>query len=233
MTLKNWKTRNCTIYQILKGRSNSFLIKSENNYIFVDTGRKNSWKKLSSKINGLLDVNKLSCLILTHTHFDHVENAAKIKEKYKCPIIVHESEANYLKHGNTPLPQGTNFITRFLINSVSKRVNPRSKYETAIPDILVDVKYDLSPYEFNAYIIHTPGHTIGSISIIIDDQVAIVGDTLFGMFKWSTYPPFADEPEIMIKSWGKLLETDCKLFLPGHGTKISRELLEKQYEKHK
>jgi glyoxylase-like metal-dependent hydrolase (beta-lactamase superfamily II) len=53
------------------------------------------------------------------------------------------------------------------------------------------------------------------------------------VFGNSIFPPFADDTEIMIKSWKKLLETNCKLFLPGHGKGISRELLEKQYSKHK
>ncbi|MBI5680308.1 MAG: MBL fold metallo-hydrolase [Methanobacterium sp.] len=231
--MKTWNTENCTIYQLLKDRSNSFLINQGNNYILVDTGHKNSYKGLKTKLDELLGENKLSCLILTHTHFDHAENASRIKEMYKCPIIAHESEADYLKHGNTPLPKGTNILTRFLIKSVVKRVNPQSEYETATPDILVCENYDLWPLGFNAYIIHTPGHTIGSMSIIIDSEVALVGDTLFGVFNWSTYPPFADDPKTMIKSWGKLLSTDCRLFLPGHGRKISRRLLEKQYEKHK
>jgi hydroxyacylglutathione hydrolase len=37
----------------------------------------------------------------------------------------------------------------------------------------------------------------------------------------------------MIESWDKLLNTNCNLFLPGHGKEISRKLLKNQYEKHK
>jgi glyoxylase-like metal-dependent hydrolase (beta-lactamase superfamily II) len=60
-----------------------------------------------------------------------------------------------------------------------------------------------------------------------------VGDAMFGVFWWSVFPPFADDVPIMIRSWGKLLNTGSKLFLPGHGTENSRELLEKQYNKYK
>lgn len=233
MTLKNWKTRNCIIYQTLNGRSNSFLIKCQNNYVLVDTGRQNSWKKLTAKLNELLGKTKLSYLILTHTHFDHAENAADLKNKYGCKIICHENEADNLKHGYNTLPQGTNPLTRFGVNLLGKSLQKHYKYEPAEPDILVDEKLDLSPSEFNAYIIHTPGHSKGSMSIIIDNEVAIAGDCIFGIFPNSAYPPFAEDPETMIKSWKKLLETDCKLFLPGHGKAISRVLLEKEYEKHK
>lgn len=230
--LKMWNTSNCTIYQILKGRSNSFLIECENNYILVDTGRKNSWKELTSKIDNILGKNELSCLILTHTHFDHAENANRLKNKYNCTIIVHESEANYLKHGNTPLPKGTNLITGIIIDTIGKKMESRYNFEPIDPDILVDENYNLSDFGSGTYIIHTSGHSNGSISIIIDDEIALVGDTLFGVLGNSIYPPFADDTENMIKSWKTLLETNCKLFLPGHGKEISRKLLEKEFEKH-
>ena len=230
--MKKWKTNNCTVYQVLEGRSNSFLVKSNNNYLLIDTGRKNSWKQLSRKLDHLLGGSKLSSLMLTHTHFDHVENALKIKERYNTRIIVHKTEAEYLKSGSTPLPNGTNVATGFLVDVLGKRIQSRYGYEPVNPDILVDLKYDLTPFGFKGYIIHTPGHSRGSMSIIVDHELAIVGDAMFGAFGNSVYPPFADNPDIMIDSWGNLLGTGCSSFLPGHGNAISRELLEKQYCKH-
>ena len=231
--MKIWNTKNCTIYQILEGRSNSFLINSQNNYILIDTGRANSWKKLSSKLDEILGKAKLSCLILTHTHFDHVENAAKIKENYKSIIIVHQSESEYLMHGNSPLPKGSNLATGFMTEVLGKKLESRYQYEKVNPDIIVDQRYDLIDFEFNAYIIHTPGHSKGSLSIIIDNEITVVGDAMFGVFGNSIYPPFADDPETMVKSWNNLINTNCDLFLPGHGKEIRRKLLESQYEKYK
>ena len=233
MTMKKWITNSCIIYQILEGRSNSFLVNSKNNYILIDTGRKNTWKELTAKLNELLNKNELSYLILTHTHFDHAENAAKIKKKYKPKIIVHKNEAEYLKQGSSPLPKGTNFATGFMSDVLGKLFQYRYNYESADLDILVDKNYNLSNFGFNAYIIHTPGHSKGSVSVIIDDEIAIVGDSMFGVFKNSAFPPYADDPEIMVKNWNNLLKTECLIFLPGHGNAISRKLLEGQYEKHK
>ena len=114
-----------------------------------------------------------------------------------------------------------------------KKMQSRYEYDPADPDIYVDEKYDLKPLKLNAHIIHTPGHSKGSMSIVIDNEIALVGDAMFGVFGKSIYPPFADNPEILIESWGKLLDTGCSSFLPGHGKEISRELVEKQYYKHK
>jgi hydroxyacylglutathione hydrolase len=229
--MKKWATDNCTVYQVLDGRSNSFLISSSDNFILIDTGRKNSEKKLTNRVNDIVGNNRLSCLILTHTHFDHAENGAKMKNLYDCPVIVHESEAEYLNVGNSPLPKGTNLATGFLVDKFRKKARSRYKYEPLTPDIVVDERYDLDPLGFNAYIIHTPGHSVGSISVVIDDTIAVVGDAMFGVFGNSIYPPFADNPKLLIKSWSKLLETGCKLFLPGHGKEISKELLYKKWSK--
>ncbi len=231
--MKKWITKEeQVVYQVLSGRSNSFLVSSNDKFLLIDTGRKNSWKKLSKNLDEILGENKLSCLILTHTHYDHVENAAKIKEKYQAPIMVQKNETNYLETGTSPLPKGTNILTRFLINNLAKKIPYQSNFEPAEFDIKIGQKYDLNPWGFNAFILPTPGHSTGSMSVIIDNELAIVGDALFGVFNWSVYPPFADDTQLMIKSWGKLLETGCVTYLPGHGTEISVNLLKKQYAKH-
>lgn len=70
------------------------------------------------------------------------------------------------------------------------------------------------------------------ISVIVDNEFAIVGDTMFGVFKKSIFTPFSDNIKELIKSWGKLLNTDCSIFLSGHGEKINRELLKSEYNKY-
>ena len=230
--MKLWKSNHCTIYQVLNGRSNSFLISNQSNSILVDTGRKNSWETLTLQIDKFLGKNNLSNLILTHTHFDHAENASKIKEKYDSKIILHGIEAEHLKMGNAPLPKGNNGVTRFLIDVIGKKMESHYSYEPVDPDILIDENYSLNNLGFNVDIIHTPGHSNGSISVIIDNSIALVGDTLFGVFGNSVYPPFADDTKILIKSWKKLLNTHCSLFIPGHGKEINRKLLESQYYKY-
>ena len=78
-------------------------------------------------------------------------------------------------------------------------------YEPCQPDILVNSSLDLKEFGFSAFIIHTPGHTIGSMSIVVDNEVAIVGDTMFGVFKCSVFPPYANDVKQMVKSCGILL----------------------------
>jgi glyoxylase-like metal-dependent hydrolase (beta-lactamase superfamily II) len=229
--LKTWKTKSgYKIIQLLSGRSNVFLLTNGGKNILIDTSPKYMWNKLQKRL-AALNVNHLDYLILTHTHMDHAENSHRIKGKYNALVIVHKNEASYLTSGNNIIPQGTNFFTRILMNFLAKYLAPRIRYKPCKYDYLVDTKFDLNDFGFNAYIMHTPGHTSGSMSVIIDDEVAIVGDTMFGVFKGSVFPPFANDIKQMINSWGKLLETNCSVFIPSHGSANSRSLVQKDYNK--
>lgn len=231
--MKTWKTsHDHKVFQVLSGRSNAYLLRAGQYNILVDTGKKNAYKKLQQNIKSLLpDHQHIHFLILTHTHFDHCQNAATIKDKHQCNIIMSEHEAIFAKNGYTPLPNGTFLITR-PISSLGKRLGKnRYGYEPFTPDILVNDAYDFNESGLNIKIITTRGHSLGSLSIIIDNEIAIVGDTLFGIFRNSVFPPYADKKNELSDSWKALLNTNSELFLPGHGKEISKKLLLNEYHK--
>lgn len=230
LKMKKWITNSgCTVYQVNEGRSNSYLVLDDDVSILIDTGLENSKTKLIKNLDHLLGERNLSYLVLTHTHFDHVGNAAIIKEEYKARIIVQESGSENLERGKTLIPQGTNPLTRLLVK-IGRKIKQINEYPPVEPDYLVGEKHYLTP---KCYLIHTPGHSKGSMSLIVDDEVALVGDAMVGIFWWSVFPAFADDVPSMITSWEKLLKTGCDIFLPGHGTPNSRKLLEKQYRKYR
>lgn len=229
--MKKWRTKNgYEIILLLSGRSNVFLLSNGKRNILIDTSVARLWIKLQKQLY-ILGIDTIDYLILTHAHFDHAANAKRIKKKFNSLVIIQYQEENYLSRGDNILPNGTTLLTIPIINLLGKRFFHRYKYEPCSPDILVDSKYDLKEFGFNAYLLHTPGHTRGSMSLIVDDEIAIVGDTMFGVFGWSVFPPYAEDKELMIKSWGKLLRTKCSNFLPSHGTENSKLLVQKDYNK--
>lgn len=229
--MRTWNTTSgYKITRVLSGRSNVFLLTNGEKNILIDTSPKFIWNKLERRLKSL-EVDIIDYLILTHTHYDHAENSRKIKERYNAQIIVHKDEAAFLTSGENILPNGTNPVTKLIIRLFGERFLSKFSYEPCEYDLLVDTTFDLRDFGFNAYIIHTPGHTTGSMSIIIDDHVAIVGDTMFGVFKWSVFPPYANNITLMIDSWGKLLKTNCQVFLPSHGSANQRSLVQKEYNK--
>jgi hydroxyacylglutathione hydrolase len=69
------------------------------------------------------------------------------------------------------------------------------------------------------------------MSIVVDNEVALVGDTMFGVLKWSVFPPYANDVKQMVKSWGLLLDTNCPVFIPSHGSANGRPLVQKDYDR--
>lgn len=229
--MRTWTTQNgYVIRQLLSGRSNVFLLSYKDTHILIDTSTSRRRGKLRRRIEAA-GIQTIDYLILTHTHNDHAANAYMIREKYHARVIVHRNETNWLAQGLTPIPRGTYPWSRFLVDTFGDWVNPYFQYTPCPFDISVDDFFDLSEFGFNAYLLHTPGHSCGSLSIIIDDEIALVGDLMLGRGEYYTYPPFADEPVELLESWQKLLDTNCRLFIPSHGYANTRQLVEKVYKR--
>ncbi len=232
--MKTWQTKNgIRIYQVLKGRSNSYLIPTEKGNILVDTGKTSAYKRLRQNIDSInLKSYKIDLIILTHSHFDHCQNASAISEQDLCKIAMSEKEAGFAAQGFMTLPKGTFGIAR-IISSFGNLIGQRRfGYHPFTPDILISKDSELINYGVGISLILTEGHSRGSVSVVVDNEIALVGDAMIGTYKNSIFPPFADDIQEMIKSWGRLLETECITFLPGHGKEINRKLLEREYNKY-
>ncbi len=225
--MKKWNINDgCSIYKVLDGFYNAYLLVDRGEFHLIDTGRKNQTAALQKNLSKITGGQAIRSLILTHTHYDHCGSAAIIKESYGAKIIVGEKEAGYLKEGSTPLPEGTNFFTRALSKSGNRYATSWFKYKPVVPEIEI---IDTLMINENIKIITTPGHSKGSISVIVDNQYAIVGDAMIGSFRGNHFPQFADDRARVYETWKDLLmHTDCHTFLPGHGRPISRQSLEKE-----
>ncbi len=227
-----WVTQNDhTIYQILSGRCNCYLLSNGKQAILVDTGVRSEWKKLYRAIMQICGQDiSLEAVILTHTHFDHASNAQKLKEIFQTRVIVQQEEAAFLEKGISPIPSGTMLFTKTLVRLAGDRDLFFAKFMPCTGALVFDAYYDLEELGFNAYIIHTPGHSAGSSCVIINDEIALVGDTMVGIIAGIIFPPFADRSDLVLKSWEKLLATGCQVFLPAHGSSNNRDSLEKHYK---
>jgi len=229
--MKSWETKNgVKVTRVLAGRSNAFLVVNGDKHFLVDTGPGGRWKTLDRRLRRL-GIGSLDALILTHAHYDHAGSAARLQEKYEAKVIAHIAEGPSLARGENNAVGGTNALARLLIAALGKRFARRARYEPCRPDIQVDPSFDLSRFGFKAVALHTPGHTPGSLSVIVDGEIAIVGDAMFGVFPGTVFPPYALDAVETVKSWGKLLATHCRLFLPAHGSENPRKLVLRDYDK--
>lgn len=222
-----------SIITIPMGHSNSFLIVSEGRGILVDAGHPCKIKNLQIALErNHLGFPDIVLVVLTHTHYDHVGCLAEIKEKSGAKILVHAAEKEFLEKGATPFPRGTSWFSKIISRIGNTFMLSKSRYQPVVsPDIVVKDRYDLGKYISRTKIIPTPGHTAGSISLVIENEAAFVGDTLFNVMPGTVFPPFADDVPELLKSWKLLIDSGCRTYYPGHGKPITLQKLKASYEK--
>jgi glyoxylase-like metal-dependent hydrolase (beta-lactamase superfamily II) len=220
--------RGTDIYRLTPARCNIFVVSRYDRHIVVDTGISFDRSRIESALSrkGIVP----EAVVLTHTHFDHAGNAAWLAREYGAEIVVQAAEAGFLAAGDTPIPSGTIPVTKGL-SEIGKKVSTVFKYEPCVADHVFENIFDLNRFGIDGYIMHTPGHCAGQSAVVIDEEIALTGDSLIGIYPGKIFPPFADDSEELLRSWLKLLDTGCRTFLPGHGSHITREELAAEYMK--
>jgi len=223
--MQTWMTTSgMRVVRMLFGRTNVYLIYGTVEPILVDSG----WQGDRRRLLRLLHLHgRPGQVVLTHTHFDHTANAWAVMQEFSPLFIVQEKEKAWLESGDSPLPMGTNKATRFLGKLGSRQVPGWFRVKGVPAGITFFSRYDFPDVPAGeCYIMHTPGHSPGSSSVVVGNEVALVGDAMHGMGR-SAYPPWGNDPAGIMASWKMLLETGCHTFLPGHGFPVSREKLER------
>jgi glyoxylase-like metal-dependent hydrolase (beta-lactamase superfamily II) len=219
-----------SVIRLTPARCNIFSVTRNGRTILVDSGISFDRSRIAHALErkGLIP----EAVILTHTHFDHAGNAAWLASEYGAEVVVHEAESKMLAAGDTPIPEGTHALTRGLV-SLGRKVSPVFKYDPCLADHIFKDSFDLNRYGINGFVMHTPGHSPGGATLVIDDVIAIAGDSVIGTMPGAPFPPFADDTSVLIGSWKKIIDTGCHTILPGHGKPISRSEMLNEYNKRK
>jgi|ERR1700731_2992455 len=151
-------------------------------------------------------------LLLTHGHFDHVPDVAKIKRRFQCPIGCHPETA--------PMISDPEFFRNFGFEL---------EIEPVEPDLLIEETPGRNFLGLEMQVLEVPGHCPGSLCFLARDEKLLVGgDVLFagGVGRWDLPGGNAD---LLFEGIRKKLFPldDDVVVLPGHGppTKIGAERL--------
>ena len=106
-------------------------------------------------------------IILTHGHWDHVGSARDLKTLTGGKLAMHEAERACLEQSLTTLPQGADTWGKVLI-TIQRLFLPKITIPTATVDVILrDQPLPLRGYGIPGCILHTPGHTPGSVSVLL------------------------------------------------------------------
>ena len=183
-------SRDCSVYLMDLG-----------DLVLVDAGAGPGFNKIVANIEGLgFDPAKISTLILTHCHIDHVGGAHMFKEKYGPKIVMHDLDARVVEKGDA-------------------RMTAAFYYNIDFKPLPVDIKLTLDVEhifvcDHDVVCLHTPGHTAGSMSLYLDleGKRVLFGQDIHGPF----LKDFGSDLNAWTKSMNKLLALNADVLCEGH-----------------
>jgi hydroxyacylglutathione hydrolase len=189
--------------------------------IVVDAGQPKKGRAfLAGLSKASIRPEEVQLILLTHAHWDHMGSASELEELTGAPLAVHEREVGWVEHGNPPLPPGVTAWGRVLM-AVHRLLMPLITVPPARVDrVLKDEALPLADFGIPGVVLPTPGHSPGSVSVVLESGEAFVGDLAMNRppLRLSPgLPIFADDPDEVIRSWRRVLDLDVKTVYPAHG----------------
>lgn len=225
------------IQQIQLPIANAYLVMGTRP-ILVDTGAPGDAERIVRAMakHGVKPAD-LALILLTHGHGDHAGSAAALRKRSNAPLMVHKADLDMLQSGRNRPFQTTSLEAKLIKPFVNKPFPP------VIPDIVIDGTTDLTEFGLSGQLLHTPGHTLGSVSLRLEDKesggfVAIVGDLLMGGRMggalWTRRPQphyFVESPVLLAGSLQQVLDEDPHTLYVGHGGPLTGQRVQQWYQR--
>ncbi|MEM5797876.1 MAG: MBL fold metallo-hydrolase [Candidatus Aenigmatarchaeota archaeon] len=172
----------------------------------IDSGTGFNFTRLYGMLKSMgKPVDSIKYVINTHYHFDHVGGNGYF---LNAQVAIHEKDASVLESGDSKTAMADYF---------DGKLKPRK------PDILLKDGQKLKIGNWNFEVIHTPGHTPGSICLFEPKKAILIsGDTVFADGVGRTDIPGGDQ-RALFNSIQNLIKLKPKVLLPGHGKIITSD----------
>jgi hydroxyacylglutathione hydrolase len=207
------------IHSIRAGLSAAHLVEAEDGWILVDTGSPGQAGRILSTLR-VLGGGKLRLIYVTHAHFDHYGSARALRQHTGAPIAIHAADEAAMAAGETPirLVRGRGWVGRLLLPLAEQVLDP----EPTQADVLLTDGQQMSAYGLDAAVMHTPGHTPGSSSLIVAEEVAFVGDLLSTTCRLHAQNLYASDWSQLAHSLARLKRCSLARIYAGHGQRPVR-----------
>ncbi len=178
-----------------------YLIDFAGEQVVIDSGAGRSFSQLVNNIEELgFSPTKISKLILTHCHIDHIGSAPFFKKQYGAKIVIHELDAQAVETGDSQKTAASWYGADF----------PPTKIDEKLTGANGMLKFGEDALQW----LHTPGHTPGSISLYMerDGKIILFGQDIHGPF----HKAFGSDINLWKKSMQKLLDLNADILCEGH-----------------
>lgn len=200
--------------------ANVYLLASSTSLTVVDSGLVSDGERIRAQIRELgFSSSDLKNILLTHGHADHAGGAADLAERTGARVTAHHRDVPYLeKTGKLPYRSP---LQRLMFWLSDRLLLKRSKTNV---DRAVEGG-EVINFAGKLEVIHTPGHTPGSISYYLPDRrILFCGDALFNAHPLTgksglrlPLPLVSVDNDLAYQSVVRLAELKVEMLCPGHG----------------
>jgi glyoxylase-like metal-dependent hydrolase (beta-lactamase superfamily II) len=216
--------------------TNSFFVKGKRGGVLVDSGFPNQEKHLFQEIRRQgIRLCDIRLMVMTHGHADHVGSLHALKIQITAPVAVHQADRDLVRHGRVVIPPPITTRGRVL-SLVLRAFSPLGRFKPFEPNVVIETDFPLETFGIRGTIIPTPGHTAGSMSVVLENGEALVGDLAVNTLPLGMglgIPAIAEDVQQIYSSWDRLLSAGVTTIYPGHGKPFSAEKLRKKLWAHK
>jgi ribonuclease/clavin/mitogillin len=180
---------------------------------------------------------KVRHIILTHHHFDHSSGADALRRATGAQIMLHPQEESFLRDWQSEAPQDFD-IPEDQKAIIEQMERFRRQAADSTPDATVSDGDRIAVGGLTLEIVHTPGHTLGSVCVYLHEEKALfTGDTALGLGTVAISPPPFGDMRLYLESLERLKRYDSAVMLPGHGQPVAdvphklQELIDHRHER--
>ncbi len=203
---------------------NSYLLQTDAGYFLIDTGLAKKRGQLEKALNEAgCQPGDLKLIIITHGHLDHVGSAAYLRNKYVSKIAMHRGDLRMAESGDMFVDEKGGIIIGLI--GVLMKAFGLGDCDKFTPDIYLEDNQSLKEYGLDATVIHTPGHSAGSTSILTAEGDLFCGD-LFNNDKKPMKATLVQDAGLLDMSVMKIRALETSTVYPGHGKPFKMEQFE-------
>ena len=205
------------------GLSVAYVLEFDTGLIVVDAGSPGHAHVILREIEAS-GRSEVRLIFITHAHFDHYGCAAALRRHTGAPIAIHAADAEALSRAHTPLGQVRSW------GVLGKKLLPLAEYlwppEPTDPDLAVEDGDTFEELGIDARVIHTPGHTPGSSSLMVNGELLFVGDLISSRPWLFVQRYYASDWEAIPSSVERIIQSGVAWIFPGHGPPVAAARLE-------